>query len=206
MRIDFRLMIPLLLSVLLLFSCNKDLISQAGEVREEWISFKQKVQQAKEDLRMAALELKVLRSENFVSKDTEKYVNDVKERINRIRTLKEDFEELVKSVDFYFAFAYRKANQTKDPNLRSRYLQYISRRKNDFVILLRKAHARIETLDELAVKLQDILNGIEIAAAMRIVSEKINEMESLIAKMDKEIQETERLIEQGYSILEMELG
>jgi len=197
----------LLFFMLLLFSCGQhSLIEMSKDIRESFSSFIYQVARVRDNVVKAARDIEVVSEANFKSPETKQYISDARSRLEEVRKLKEEFKDLVKDTDFYFAYAYRKAYETKDKELRERYIRYINEKKREFVKLYRQVNSTILELERISFKLNDILNGLEIAGAMSIVAQKKEEMMFLQKKMLKKLEQIELMISKGYDLLNLELS
>jgi len=176
------------------------------DIRESFSSFIYQVARVRDNVVKAARDIEVISEANFKSPETKQYISDARSRLEEVRKLKEEFKDLVKDTDFYFAYAYRKAYETKDKELRERYIRYINEKKREFVKLYRQVNSTILELERISFKLNDILNGLEIAGAMSIVAQKKEEMMFLQKKMLKKLEQIELMISKGYDLLNLELS
>lgn len=176
------------------------------DIRESFSSFIYQVARVRDNVVKAARDIEVVSEANFKSPETKQYISDARSRLEEVRKLKEEFKDLVKDTDFYFAYAYRKAYETKDKELRERYIRYINEKKREFVKLYRQVNSTILELERISFKLNDILNGLEIAGAMSIVAQKKEEMMFLQKKMLKKLEQIELMISKGYDLLNLELS
>lgn len=198
----------LLFLVFLFYSCleSNNLIDLGVNVKQKLLQFQYRIQQVKNDLIKAEQDILIVSRAKFKAPETKQFILDARERIKNVYSLDIEFRDLVKDTDFYFAYAYRKASLTKNDELRKRYIQFIDRKKQEVVNLYKQINETLLKLQDLATKLNDILNGLEIAGAMSIVTQKEEEMQALHRKMMEEISKLDSMIQEGFRLLDIELG
>ena len=198
----------LLFAIVLFYSCLEptNLIDLSVDLKQKFLQFQYRIQQVKNDLIKAEQDILIVSRANFKAPETKQFILDARERIKNVYNLEMEFRDLVKDTDFYFAYAYRKANLTSDDDLRKRYIQFIDKRKQEIVNLYKQINGTLLELQSLATKLNDILNGLEIAGAMSIVAQKEEEIQTLHRKMMEEISKLDSMIQKGFRLLDIELG
>jgi len=110
-----------------------------------------------------------------------------------VKELREKFIELVKTADNFFAVLEEKANSIQDPDLREKTLNELNKSKQKYIERLRITKLKINELDRVNKRVEDIITALEISYSLDILEEQINktfkEIDMMISSVMKELDE-----------------
>jgi hypothetical protein len=142
----------------------------------------------------------------FTSDETERFIGRWKIAEREVQRLREDFNEVVKTGDFFFAYCEKKNRSIGESTIRLRISGAIDRKKRAFSESAIQANSAIARLEEAIAQGNDFISGLEIAGALNALDEQQEALKIIRGQSLEKIPEIDGLIKQGESLLETELG